>query len=119
MNHIELGREGERIAANQLITKGYTIISRNYRLKNAEIDIVCTKDDKLIIVEVKTRNSTIFGEPYLSVTRSKQRQIIRVANNFIEEKDIDMEVRFDVISIILNNNTMRLEHIEDAFYPLV
>ena len=119
MNHIELGRRGETIATNQLITNGYKVICRNYRVKNAEIDIVCTKDKKLIIVEVKTRNSTIFGEPYLAVTRSKQRQIIRVANKFIEEKDINLEVRFDVISIILNKNAMRLEHIEDAFYPLV
>ena len=117
MNHIELGEKGEQIATEHLLTKGYEILDRNYKFKKGEIDIVCKKNNQLIVVEVKTKHTAIIGEPYLAVTRSKQRQIIKVANKYIEEKHIDLDVRLDVISIVLNQYGMRLEHIEDAFYP--
>jgi len=119
MNHIELGQQGETLAVNHLTTKGYKILERNYRWKNAEIDIVCTKKNELIIVEVKTRHTAAFGEPYEAVSRAKQRQIIRVTNKYIENGNVNADVRFDVISIVLNNSSMRLQHIENAFYPLV
>jgi putative endonuclease len=118
MNHIELGKKGETIAVNHLISNDYHILDRNYRWKNSELDIICVKDDMLIIVEVKTRSTSVFGEPYLSVNRSKQRQLIKVTNKYIELNGINMEVRFDVISIVLNKRSMDLEHIENAFYPL-
>lgn len=117
MNHIELGQEGEDIAANLLVQKGYQILTRNYRFKKAEIDIVCEFDNQLIIVEVKTRQTAAIGEPYKAVTISKQRQIIKVANKYIEETKCQLEVRLDVISIVLNQYGTRIEHIEDAFYP--
>ena len=118
MHHIELGQKGEATAVNHLIAKGYRILDRNYRWKNAELDIICLKDDTLIIVEVKTRSTSIFGEPHSSVNRSKQRQLIKVTNKYIEHKKVNREVRFDVISIVLNNGSMNLKHIENAFYPL-
>ncbi|MBL1279917.1 MAG: YraN family protein [Fluviicola sp.] len=117
MNHIELGQKGEEIAVEHLQKTGYSILDRNFKFKKAEIDIVCQKNEQLIIVEVKTRHTAVIGEPYLAVTRSKQRQIIKVANKYIEEKKIDLDVRLDVVSIVLNQYGMRLEHIEDAFYP--
>jgi len=117
MNHIELGQKGEDIAVEHLIAKGYSILNRNFKFKKAEIDIVCEKSNQLIIVEVKTRHTAVIGEPYLAVTRSKQKQIIKVANKYIEENNVFLDVRLDVISIVLNQYGMRLEHIEDAFYP--
>ena len=118
MNHIELGKKGETIAANLLISKEYQILDRNYYWKNSEVDIICVKNEMLIIVEVKTRRTSAFGQPYKSVNRNKQRQIIKVTNEYIKLNDIKMEVRFDVISIVLNKGFMNLEHIENAFYPL-
>lgn len=118
MNHIELGQEGERIAVNHLVNKGFDIVDRNYKWKNSEVDIICKKDNVLIVVEVKTRNSIALGEPYLSVTRSKQRQIIKVTNHYIEQKNVQEEIQFDVISIILNQHQTKIEHIENAFYPI-
>ena len=117
MNHIELGQKGEDIATNHLIGQHYEIVGRNYRFRNAEIDIICKKDKKLIFVEVKTRHSSAFGEPYTAVTWKKQQQIIKVANHYIKQQNSDDDIRLDVISIVLNQFGMRLEHIEHAFTP--
>ena len=119
MNHIELGIAGEDLAVNHLSAEGYEIVDRNYKWKHSEIDIVCRKDDKLVVVEVKTRNSNGLGKPYQSVTLAKQRQVIKVANHYVQDKEVDEEVRFDIVSIILNRNRVELEHIENAFYPLI
>jgi len=118
MNHIELGQAGENIAVNHLISIGHEIIVRNYTWKKSEIDIVSKLENQLIITEVKTRNSDALGKPYLSVNKRKQQQIIKVTNQFIIENDVNEEIRFDIISIVLNRNRMNLEHIENAFYPL-
>lgn len=118
MNHIELGQAGEDVAVNYLCTKGYEVIERNYKWKNSEVDIICKKGRCVIVVEVKTRNSTALGEPYISVTRSKQRQIIKVTNHYIIENNIEEDIQFDVVSIILNQHQTKIEHIENAFYPI-
>lgn len=119
MQHIELGQLGESLAADYLVTKQFEILDRNYRWKKSEIDIVCKKDDLLIIVEVKTRQTAAYGQPYEAVTRSKQKQIIKVTNQYILENDLDLEVRFDVVSIVQNQHRTAIEHIEEAFYPLI
>ena len=117
MNHIELGKKGEEYAVNHLRKNGYSIRDTNYRFKHSEIDVVCEKENELIVVEVKTRHSAIMGEPYRAVNYSKQRQIIKVANQYIIKHNIDKEVRLDVISIVMNQFEIRLEHIENAFQP--
>lgn len=119
MNHIELGQKGEEIAVLHLIKKGHQILDRNYRWKKYELDIISLHNEKLVVTEVKTRNTGIIGEPYKAVTLTKQRQIIKATNQYIQEKERTEEVRFDVISIVDNSFGSRLEHIEDAFYPLV
>lgn len=116
--HNETGKRGEELATKFLAGKGYTILCNNWYYGKGEIDIVATRDDKMIFVEVKTRESNVFGEPEASVTRRKQRQIIKTADAYIQTKDINLESRFDVISIILNNKKHEIHHIEDAFYPL-
>lgn len=118
MDHIELGQRGEEIAVHFLRTKGYEIVDRNYRWGKGELDVVCKRNGMLVVAEVKTRNSNALGAPYLSVTRTKQRQIIKIANHYLLEKNLNMEVRFDVISIVLNRQLMDLEHIESAFYAM-
>ena len=82
-----------------------------------EIDIVCEKSNELVVVEVKTRQTRSFGAPYAAVTRFKQQQIIKVANEYVIRKNCDMNVRFDVISIVKNQWETSIEHIENAFYP--
>lgn len=115
--HNETGKEGEEMAAMHLLKNGYKIKARNFRHKKSEIDIIATKDDILVFVEVKTRSTTFFQEPELSVTKSKQKQITKGANFYVQEFDVEEEIRLDIIAITLS--PFRLNHIEDAFYPLV
>ena len=118
MDHIELGQLGENLAAQHLALKKFEILDRNYRWGKSEIDIICKRDNFLVVVEVKTRQTQVYGQPFEAVTRSKQRQIIKVTNQYIKENQIDLEVRFDVVSIIKNQFQTKIDHIEGAFYPL-
>lgn len=116
-DHNELGKAGEDLAVKYLTQKGYQILRRNFRFKKEEIDIICKQNDMLVIVEVKTRHSDYLAGPEVTVTKRKQRAIIKVANHYILEENLDIETRFDIISIILNEKTKEIEHLEDAFYP--
>lgn len=115
MTQQELGIYGETLAQDFLKKKDYQILKCNYRFLKAELDIICEKNNKLIVVEVKTRQTAEIGEPWRAVTRSKQRQIIKAANFYIQNHDIDLETQFDIISIVHNSFRTDIEHIEDAF----
>lgn len=117
MNHIEFGASGEDIAVDHLRKNGYSVIERNYHWRKAEVDVFCQKGNLLIAVEVKTRFSNTWGEPYRAVSLAKQKQIISVTNAFMQQKKIDLEVRFDILSIISNSYQQSVEHIENAFIP--
>lgn len=118
-DHNDLGKRGEELAVDYLSKKGFEIVERNYKFKRSEIDIVTRKDGLLVIVEVKTRSTDFMAGPRDTITKNKQKAIVRAANYYVQEKDLDCETRFDVISIILNDKYQNLEHIEDAFYPLL
>ncbi len=113
----QLGKEGEDIAAAHLAKKGYKILARNYRSGRAEIDIIATKDDLLIVVEVKTRETDKYGDPEESVGTSKINMLAQGIEDYMLDKDIDTNVRYDIISIIKNQYKTDLHHIEDAFWP--
>ena len=115
MTDQELGQLGENIAEKHLISKGYSIQARNIRYGKEEIDIVATKGDKLVIVEVKTRQTAEIGEPWRAVTRKKQKHLIRCAHEYVIDNNLDTDVQFDIISIVHNSFRTDLEHIEDAF----
>ncbi|PKP41566.1 MAG: YraN family protein [Bacteroidetes bacterium HGW-Bacteroidetes-12] len=113
-----IGKKGEQLAVDYLISNNYKICHKNWRKGKDEIDIIALEDDFIIFVEVKTRTSDFFGQPESFVNQRKQENMIRAANAYVEEKDIDKEVRFDIISIILSNNKTSLKHIKDAFNAL-
>ena len=113
----ELGQIGEDLAADFLVNKGYEILDRNWHFHHLELDIVAKDGDMLVVVEVKTRATDEFGEPDLAVTPSKQKSIIKSADAYIIQHDLDVETRFDIVSIIISGKEKRIEHIEDAFYP--
>lgn len=115
--HNELGILGEEIATDFLLKKGYEILTRNYTYVKSEVDIIAKKDGLLVVVEVKTRNSSFMAGPEITVTKKKQKSIIKTANAYIDENALDIETRFDIISIILNSKEKTIDHIEDAFYP--
>ncbi len=119
MNNTELGAFGESMAERFLINKGLRIIDKNVRFKKWEADIIAEDGDKLVVIEVKTRQTAEIGEPWRAVTKAKQRQIIQVANFYVSQHQIDKDTRFDIVSIVHNSYRTNIEHIEDAFYPLV
>jgi putative endonuclease len=115
MTDKELGIYGEQLAQKHLIKNGYSVKATNYRYLKYEIDIVAEKNNQLVVVEVKTRQTAEIGQPWMAVTRKKQRQLIQCANYYVQSKDLDTSIRFDIISIVHNNYRTNLEHIIDAF----
>ncbi|MEX1191888.1 MAG: YraN family protein [Brumimicrobium sp.] len=113
----ELGDFGEGLALQFLRKKGFKIIDTNFRFGRNEVDIICKDGDEMVFVEVKTRQTAEIGPPWKAVTRTKQRQIIKCANHYLITQDIDIESRFDIISIVHNSYGTRIEHIDSAFYP--
>ncbi len=117
--HNELGKLGEEMARKHLRSKGYKIVEVNWHFGREEIDIIALDGEMLVIVEVKTRATNEFGEPEFFVNRKKQRILVRAADAYIQEKDLDIETRFDIISVIVTPQQKHLHHIEDAFYPIM
>lgn len=117
--HNLIGEKGEAIAFHYLKKKGYKVIEINWRYKKAEIDLITQKDDLLVVVEVKTRTSEEFENPKEAVTIGKQKNIVKAADAYIQEKEIDLECRFDVVSVLILAEKITVEHIEDAFHPLL
>ena len=116
MQKKELGKKGEEVALRFLKKRGYRIIEKNYVCKLGEMDIIAKEKDTLVFIEVKTRTSTAFGPPQLAVNLSKQRQLSKVALNYLKEKHLeDVKARFDVVAILLGQKGEEIELIRDAF----
>jgi len=115
----ELAKKGEQMAADFLKENGFEIIERNYRHGHGELDIIAidSKDGFTVFVEVKTRQNLYFGEPEYAITKSKQRQVKKVAELYLYDKEIDeINCRFDVIAILLEDeNNPVINHYENAF----
>ena len=119
LNNKHLAVKGEELAARFLANKGYEIVERNYRYGHGEIDIIAIDPDSkyTVFVEVKTRQNLEFGEPEYSITRSKQKQIKKIAKLYIFDKEIkELDCRFDVFAILFENpNKPVINHYENAF----
>ena len=115
--HNDFGKLGEELAVNYLIGKGYEILERNWHNIHKEVDIIAKDGQFLVFVEVKARRSSEYGEPDLAVTKRKQRMLIAAANAYITRNKLDVEARFDIVSIIFKDGESMIDHIEDAFLP--
>lgn len=113
--HNELGKKGEELAIAFLKKNGYKILEKNYRYLKAEVDIIAQKGGVLAVVEVKTRSSNYFGDPQDFVNPKKIKLLLSAIDYYVIKKDLEVEVRFDIIAIIHKNNTTKIEHLEDAF----
>jgi len=113
----EIGAKAEGIAQQYLAKKGYKIVATNWYHGHLELDIVAFDKDELVIVEVKSRTGIRYEHPSEAVTNSKIKRIVEAADAYILEKDIEMETRFDVITVIFFAQKHELEHFKDAFYP--
>ena len=112
----ELGRKGEAEAAAFLAQKNYQILEKNYRYRKAEVDLIVQKENTLVAVEIKTRSTAFFGTPALFLKPKQQQRIVEAVDYYVKQNNLDLEVRFDVISIIKHKGTFDIQHIENAFY---
>jgi len=105
------GDESEEKACRFLKEQGYQILSRNWRTRTGEVDIIARQGGILVFVEVKARSNNGFGGPEAAVDRAKQQRIISAALSFIEVTECALPMRFDVVTIRPGN--VRLY--QDAF----
>ncbi len=115
--HTETGNKGEKLALQYLQKMGYTILETNWHTRHYEIDIIARDGNELVIVEVKTRTGDHYGHPSEAVNNKKIRRLINAAERYIHLHNMNLDTRFDVISIIFLDRKFHLEHIKDAFYP--
>lgn len=114
--HNEFGKEGEKIATDFLLEKGYHIKAKNYRYLKSEIDIIAQKNAVLAIVEVRARSTDKIIPIADTITKKKIKLLVMGADHYVTENNINLEVRFDVITILKNQYVFKIDHIESAFY---
>ncbi|MFM7079815.1 MAG: YraN family protein [Bacteroidota bacterium] len=115
----QLGKKGEDIAVIWLKQHGYKILERRWRWRHMEIDIIATKNNMLVIVEVKSRSSAQHADPDDTLSRRQQRHLFDITDYYMEVKKSYLEVRYDLIVVVDHGETHSIEHIEDAFYPFM
>lgn len=117
--HNDFGKLAEKMAETFLREKGMKILAQNFRYQKAEIDLIAQHDQTIVIVEVKARRTDAFMLPQEAINKKKIQMTVMAAEQFLDEKGIDLEVRFDVISVLPNaKGILEITHIEDAFNAL-
>lgn len=112
-----IGDKGESLACDYLSKRGYSLIEKNWKYFRFEIDLIMEKEGEIVFVEVKTRFSDTYGEPWEAVNRGKRQRICTSADAYLRDKKCTLEPRFDIISIIKNGERVQIQHIESAFRP--
>lgn len=102
-SHIDFGKQGEQLAENFLLKKGFIILHRNWRHSRYEIDIVALKNNVPHFIEVKTRSSKQFGEPEESVTKKKIRFLLQAAGEFLYQHPQYKNFQIDILSINMHS----------------
>ncbi|MBS1627189.1 MAG: YraN family protein [Bacteroidetes bacterium] len=111
------GNQGENIASDYLLKKGYAILHRNWRHKQREIDIIAAKNNTLHFIEVKTRTSNKFGLPEESISDYKMNALKKAAEAFLLQNAEWNQIQFDVVAITLSSNKVEeIFIIEDVFF---
>ena len=115
--HNDLGTWGERVAADYLREKGYSIRHQNWKIGHRDLDIVASAPDgqTLVMVEVKTRRNTDYVAPETAVDWRKIRNLASAANAYMQRYRLDFDVRFDIITVVGDGTNAHIDHLEDAF----
>lgn len=113
--HNDIGRNGEDVASAFLVQIGYKIVARNWRFGPKEIDIIAIDGDTMVFVEVKTRSTLAFELPQEAVTPRKMRNLVEAADAYLQQHDIQLNSRFDIVSVLNGNPPKVIEHLIDAF----
>lgn len=112
----DFGQEAERRAAVFYHAQGFQILEQNYRYRKAEVDLIVRKENLLVAVEVKARSSNYFGTPQSFVSQKKIRLLVMAIDAYIQQRNLTVEVRFDIMSYTLERGKWQQEHISNAFY---
>jgi putative endonuclease len=112
-----VGAYGERLAARHLQEIGLTLLWRNWRCADGEIDLILRDGADLVFCEVKTRRTAAFGPPAAAVDHRKVRRLRHLAARFLTDEGVRTEsIRFDVVEVLpQRRGATRLVHIRDAF----
>jgi len=111
----DFGKKAEDFAVEFLIRNNFQILERNWRYGKAEIDIISRKGEKIHIIEVKARTSDKIVSPEEAVNIKKIKLLMYAADAYTCVLDEDLDIQFDIISIIYKNSKFNLKYIEDAF----
>ena len=118
----KLGKAGEEEVCKWLISKGHTILERNWRAGKQEIDIISLDRDGIHFVEVKSRTAPVQGEPEEAVNPAKQRNIVKAARRFMtlkgNELSDNLEIWFDIAAVTFDGGDVRLHYFPGAFVPI-
>lgn len=122
---MKVGRRGEELACEYLIGKGHTILERNWRSGHLELDIISLDKDGIHFVEVKSRVAPVTAQPEENVGYAKQKKLIAAAQRYLHSADrkrkltsVDLEISFDVVSIIFEGDNFGIEWFPQAYIPL-
>lgn len=116
-DRLNIGREGENIAEEFLVSKKYSILKRNYRYKRAEIDIIALDtSSNLRIIEVKTRTGQ--ANPEDAVDEKKLKLLFEASSQYKLDNNYECETFFDIIAINLINNKTIIKYFEDVYYEM-
>lgn len=116
-DRVQLGRWGETVAATFLESNGYRILSRNWRTRHGEIDLVTQVGETIAFIEVKTRRGSGFGLPEEALTTNKASRLMSLAQEYVAQNDLDdVDWRIDLVAVELDQNgkLLRCEHIPNA-----
>lgn len=112
----KMGEEAERLAQRYLEQRGLTLVTRNYRCRRGEIDLIMRDGNFLVFIEVRYRKNAVYGSALESVTRKKQRRLLLAANYYLQNERLSEDIlcRFDVISALGQYNP-EINWIKNAF----
>ena len=111
-----LGKYGEDLAAKYLEDRGYCIVARNWRTSAGEIDLIARQNQKLVFVEVKTRNGSGYGHPFEAITTAKIARMRRLVAQWCEQNDtVGLKLRADAIAVMVLNGKVAIEHLKQVF----
>jgi len=113
----DLGRKAEALATGFLQKSGYALLARNYRCLKSELDLIVQKENIVVGVEVKARTVGFVLAAYEAVSYNKIQLLVTTMDHFVQSKNMDVEVRFDLITYVFKGDDWEQDHIEDAFCP--
>jgi len=116
ISRVAQGAKAEDLALRHLEAQGLTLVTRNFRCRMGELDLIMRDDGYLVFVEVRSRRYSHYGTPAESVTPAKQQKLLLAAAFYLQRQTLDLPCRFDVVAILRPASVEpQVEWIRDAF----